>query len=30
MGVGGIKENDGWVNLTMIFCKNFWNVTMYP
>jgi hypothetical protein len=23
MGVGGIKENDGWVNLTMIFCKNF-------
>jgi hypothetical protein len=29
MGVGRIKENDGGVNLT-IFCKNFWNVMMYP
>jgi hypothetical protein len=23
MGKGGIKENDGGVNSTMIYCKNF-------
>jgi hypothetical protein len=25
-----IKENDGGVNSTMICCKNFCNVTVYP
>jgi hypothetical protein len=27
---GGIKENDGGVNLTKIYHKHFVNVTMYP
>jgi hypothetical protein len=26
---GGIKENDEEMNSTMIYCKNFVNVTMY-
>jgi hypothetical protein len=32
VGIGevGIKENDGGLNSTKIFCKNFVNVTMYP
>jgi hypothetical protein len=26
----GDKENDGGVNLTMMYCKDFVNVTIYP
>jgi hypothetical protein len=29
-GGGGIKENDGGVNLTKIYCKHFVHVTVYP
>jgi hypothetical protein len=27
---GGIKENDGGVNSTMIYCKNFYNCYNLP
>jgi hypothetical protein len=29
-GQKGIKENDGGVNSSMIYCKNYINVRMYP
>jgi hypothetical protein len=29
-GRGGIKEDDGGVNSTIIYCKNFLNVPIYP
>jgi hypothetical protein len=29
MGRGGIKENEGGVNSTMIYCKNFWIKKMW-
>jgi hypothetical protein len=30
MGGEEIQESDGGVNSTVIYCKNFVNVTMYP
>jgi hypothetical protein len=30
LGEKRIKENGGWVNSTMIYCKNYINVRMYP
>jgi hypothetical protein len=30
MGNGGIKENDGEVKSTIIYCKNFWKCHNVP